>query len=191
MAIEGYQTHAYTGDPGHWETRTVYHDIPTSWEIIEGTEYSVRSAGTVWRNDPELAKRLAPLLEAERQSLLKRQKGVQEAERQAVLQLQEAEGQASLERRLAEIRDAAKANDVEKVKTLLANGADVNAKDKAGDTPLHLAAYSNAKEAAELLLAKGADVNAKEKNGTTPLALALQRDRTAIADLLRAHGAKE
>ncbi len=46
---------------------------------------------------------------------------------------------------------------------LLANGADVNAKDKgAGRTPLHYAAEQNHREMVELLLARGADVNARD-----------------------------
>ncbi|TMA33975.1 MAG: hypothetical protein E6J87_08495 [Deltaproteobacteria bacterium] len=57
-----------------------------------------------------------------------------------------------------EIHDAAKANDVEKVKTLLANGVDVKAKDNEGDSPLHVAAKHNAKETVTLLLDKGSDV---------------------------------
>jgi hypothetical protein len=51
---ELYQTHNYTGDPGVQASRTVYYRVPTSWETINGTEYSVVSSGTIWRNDPDL-----------------------------------------------------------------------------------------------------------------------------------------
>ena len=66
---------------------------------------------------------------------------------------------------------------------LIAEGADVNAKDYAGWTPLHRARH---KEIAELLIAAGADVNAKEIGGKTPLDYA----DGEIADLLRKHGGK-
>ena len=53
---------------------------------------------------------------------------------------------------------------------LIANGADVHAKDKNDLTPLHFAAEKNATETAALLLKNGADVNAKNNDGsTTPL----------------------
>ncbi len=52
---------------------------------------------------------------------------------------------------------------------LLANGADVNAKDISSSTPLLWAATTHKKELVEILIANSADVNAKNKNGTTPL----------------------
>ena len=75
---------------------------------------------------------------------------------------------------------------------LIANGADVNAKNKYGDTPLHCAAT---KEIAELLIANGADVNAKEVDDLTPLDWAAHphnpnADAEEIVDLLRKHGGK-
>ena len=48
---------------------------------------------------------------------------------------------------------------------LLANKAEVNAKDTFGGTPLHIAAYHGYKDVAELLLANKAEVNAKEQSG--------------------------
>jgi hypothetical protein len=59
---------------------------------------------------------------------------------------------------------AAKGN-IEAIKQQLAAGADVNAKDEEGATPLH---YAATKAVAELLITKGTDVNAKGgyKNGT-------------------------
>lgn len=73
---------------------------------------------------------------------------------------------------------------------LIAKGADVNAKDEYGETPLYIAAHSD-KDIAELLIAKGADVNARTKRGDTPLfstALFVHKDK-AIAELLIAKGA--
>ena len=64
---------------------------------------------------------------------------------------------------------AAKAGEIEAVKQHLAAGADVNAKNKRGGTPLHSAAAKEHENIAELLIAKGADVNAKNNEGRTPL----------------------
>ena len=62
---------------------------------------------------------------------------------------------------------------VEEVTRLIRNGADVNAVDKRGRTPLILAAWYNSKpEVLRVLLENGADVNAVDKYGTTPLMLA-------------------
>ena len=54
---------------------------------------------------------------------------------------------------------------------LIANGMDVNAKDKDRGTPLHHATWDGValKEVVELLIAKGANVNAKIEGGSTPL----------------------
>ena len=73
---------------------------------------------------------------------------------------------------------------------LIGNGADVNAKNDGGFTPLHYAASRRDKEIAELLIAKDADVNAKMEDGDTPLDWAIEINRTETADLLRKHGAK-
>ena len=72
------------------------------------------------------------------------------------------------------------------VELLIAEGADVNAKSRSGLTSLHLAAIGNQKKIAELLIAAGADVNAKDEDGGTPLDIA----GAEIADLLRKHGGK-
>ena len=58
-------------------------------------------------------------------------------------------------------------NEIKKVKDLIAQGANVNARTEFGETPLHLA---QSKEMAELLLSKGADIHAKDNEfGMTPL----------------------
>jgi ankyrin repeat protein len=84
---------------------------------------------------------------------------------------------------------AAKGN-IEAVKQHLDGGADVNAKDGGGWTPLHFAAWFGHTEVAELLIAKGADVNAKDHTGRTPLNEAIETNQTKTADLLRTHGGK-
>ena len=75
---------------------------------------------------------------------------------------------------------AAAGGDAGAIESLLAAGAgsDVNARQKDGYTPLHIAAMSGASSglvhAIEALVSAGADVNAKAKNGITPLHEAAQ-----------------
>jgi ankyrin repeat protein len=69
---------------------------------------------------------------------------------------------------------------------LIAEDADVNAKESTGEIPLHLAAGEGHKEIVELLIAKGADLNAKNDDGETPLDWA----DGETANLLRKHGGK-
>jgi hypothetical protein len=75
------------------------------------------------------------------------------------------------------------------------NGADINAKETDGETPLLLitSEASNAYKAAdvEFLLTHGAEVNAKDNNGNTPLHEAALHGLTDIAELLRQHGGHE
>jgi ankyrin repeat protein len=70
----------------------------------------------------------------------------------------------------------------------LAKGGDINAKDEAGWTLLHEAAYEGDIELVEMLLAKGVDVNVKSDAGLTALYYAVQGNNIAT-ELLLAKGA--
>ncbi|XP_014294638.1 putative ankyrin repeat protein RF_0381 [Halyomorpha halys] len=62
------------------------------------------------------------------------------------------------------------------VEQLIKNGANINARDIFGTTPLHLAVTCNkASEFVPKLLALGADVNARNQSGETPLYLAVKQ----------------
>ena len=69
-------------------------------------------------------------------------------------------------------------------KALVAAGADVNAKQRHGWTPLHGAAQSGDRELVELLLARGADPDAKHQEGKTALDLARENGHTEVVRLL-------
>jgi len=66
---------------------------------------------------------------------------------------------------MSELHQAATKGDLKKVKKLLEQGADVNARDSDGRTPLHEAAYKDHLDVAKLLIEKGADVNARDGVG--------------------------
>jgi len=67
---------------------------------------------------------------------------------------------------------AAARGDINAVKALLEQRADVNKRDKNSSTPLHEAASKGHANIVRLLIEKGADVNAKSKVGHSPLHLA-------------------
>jgi ankyrin repeat protein len=88
-----------------------------------------------------------------------------------------------------ELTTAIEKNDIQKVTELIAQGADVNAKDSHGATPLMFAALMERTETAKLLIEKGADVNAKDPEGWTPLIFATRVGQAEIAKLLLEKGA--
>jgi len=68
--------------------------------------------------------------------------------------------------------------------SLIEAGAEVNAVQQAGFTPLHAAAMTGQTELVKLLLDRGADPNAKADDGRTALAMARDAKRQAVIDLL-------
>ena len=96
-------------------------------------------------------------------------------------------------KRVAEMIAAARSGDTEKIKQLLAKGADINAPEpESGDTPLLAAIDTDQWASAELLLKQKPDLNLEDKNGNSPLYLAVSKGDTAIemVNMLLDAGAK-
>ena len=71
------------------------------------------------------------------------------------------------------LHDAASDRNLDEVNRLIATGANVNAQNDGGQTPLHVACYRGfSPSIVEALLVAGADANAKSNTGWTPLHLA-------------------
>jgi ankyrin repeat protein len=74
---------------------------------------------------------------------------------------------------------------VSSVQKRLAEGTNINARDRNGRTPLHIAVRLEEKDVADLLISKGADINARDALGKTPLHLAVfDQNQEMIALLL-------
>jgi len=99
-----------------------------------------------------------------------------------------SEAEAEDEAKRLALRKAVTQGDLETVKSLIADGADVNAKYGKRGTALYLAIKSGHTDVARLLIDKGADVNAKVGRWFTPLHLAARFGQTDIAELLIAKG---
>lgn len=88
---------------------------------------------------------------------------------------------------------AAKNNDVSKIKELLSQGADINVSDEKNLTPLHSAAFFNKNDShyttIELLLMSGADVNARTALGNTPIYYSVNKGNVKTVKLLLNHKA--
>lgn len=97
-------------------------------------------------------------------------------------------GQQTLQ--IMDLHNAAEKGDIVAVTDLLAKGADVNAKNNSGRTPLHIASLKGHKDVVQLLLDKGAEVNAaNNSDGLTPLHHATFKGYIAVIQLLLAKGA--
>jgi ankyrin repeat protein len=79
---------------------------------------------------------------------------------------------------------------LEVVRYLLDHGADVNAREKFGDTALSEAVFNGQLTAVKELLFRGAEVNAVSDGGTA-LDIAIARNHIEIAALLKHHGGQK
>ena len=87
--------------------------------------------------------------------------------------------------RVMPLNSAVAGGHTEIARTLLEQGADVNARQAGDFTPLHGAAQNGQMEMVELLLAFGADKSAQSANGQTPRSIALENGHGEVANLLR------
>lgn len=85
--------------------------------------------------------------------------------------------------------EAVKKGNIDLVKSLISSGANINAKDDRGMTPLHEAAYYGQREVAKVLIAKGANVNGTDTAGQTSLHIAANFGAKFVPELLLANGA--
>jgi ankyrin repeat protein len=85
---------------------------------------------------------------------------------------------------------ASSVGDINRVKDILiANPAEVNARENIYGTPLHLACAEGHKEVAELLIFNGARIDAREWRDETPLLWASQEGHKEVVELLILKGA--
>ena len=70
------------------------------------------------------------------------------------------------------------------LRILIDHGADVNARNKDGVTPLALAIRNNIITHAKFYAENNADINSMDKKGNTPLTLALKSDETILKTIL-------
>ena len=86
------------------------------------------------------------------------------------------------------VQSAAVNSNIEIIKYLVSQGADVNTKTYDDLTPLHWAATKNI-EIIKYLVSQGADVNAKDRHGNTPLHVAGNNPNAEVVKYLISQGA--
>jgi hypothetical protein len=83
------------------------------------------------------------------------------------------------------LHEAVVNGDIDAVRRLLEQGADIEAKDPgSGASPLHYAVMKGRMQVIDLLLSRNADVNSRTRNGTTPLHTAALYARLEVAERL-------
>ncbi|MBV2146268.1 MAG: ankyrin repeat domain-containing protein, partial [Wolbachia endosymbiont of Pissodes strobi] len=79
----------------------------------------------------------------------------------------------------------ARNGNLDKVKDLIAQDANLETKDNNDNTPLHNACNNDHLKVVEYLIEKGASLKAKNKDGKTPLDLAIQKGHTDIVQMIK------
>ncbi len=88
------------------------------------------------------------------------------------------------ERSMTALHWASGNGNVEMVKILIDNGANVNAQEKSGYTPLHFAAGKGFNDVISVLVKSGADINKPAADNSTPLHFSAECDQTGSVNLL-------
>jgi len=79
--------------------------------------------------------------------------------------------------------------DIDKVRSILESGVDINVRDSQKWTPLHTAVNNQKNDIVQLLLDKNADVNLINNRGEAPMHLAVKSGQKNVVELLIAKGA--
>ena len=87
------------------------------------------------------------------------------------------------------LHGAASLGNISQLQGLLVTGADINATEADGMTPLMSAACNGQTEAVKILADKGADLELQDKNGYTALELAAYYGQSTIVTILMNKGA--
>jgi ankyrin repeat protein/beta-lactamase regulating signal transducer with metallopeptidase domain len=82
------------------------------------------------------------------------------------------------------LHQAVAVGDLERIRSLIASGANVNARDSMENTPLLLAIKMGRLSIVEMLISAGADVNAKDAQGKVPLYLAKEKGYAELEKIL-------
>lgn len=88
-----------------------------------------------------------------------------------------------------QLHKAAAADDAAAIKALIAEGAEIDARDASGATALLVATHGNRVNAAQALIESGANVNAKDNIEDSPYLYAGARGHLEILKLTLSHGA--
>src|SRR5215216_7638664 len=89
----------------------------------------------------------------------------------------------------SELFRATREGNTDMVKSLLSSpGADVNATDERGSTPLLEAARYGHEDICRVLIAAGANLKSKDRDGKTALMLAVQGDHDEVVRVLKQAG---
>ncbi|KAH9957202.1 ankyrin repeat-containing domain protein, partial [Russula dissimulans] len=96
-------------------------------------------------------------------------------------------GETLLHRAVSPIHDRHR-DQLKIMRLLLDQGADVDARDNDGRTPLHNSSTRGTVEGSRLFLEHGADIQAEDNKGKTPLQLVLENEHHEMANFLLAMG---